>query len=104
MTETQQKAIYPLNGHVTRCATEVSFCIYDENDRQYVLDVQFIRGTKCDGALKALAILANGCTVTELISKLENIPCEGGTSCASEFARVLRLEQVKWHKNFIKGD
>lgn len=71
----------PLTGV---CARSVTFTL----DEGVVRDVSFNGG--CHGNTQAVAKLADGRTVDELVSILEGIDCRGrGTSCGDQFAKAL---------------
>lgn len=58
-------------------------------DGDVVRNVKFFGG--CDGNLKAIAILTDGMTVSEIESKLKGNKCGfKNTSCADQFARAVR--------------
>lgn len=67
------------------CSSKVDFEINDG----IVSNVSFTGG--CNGNLKAIALLAEGMTATELISRLEGNTCGfKNTSCADQFAQALK--------------
>lgn len=67
------------------CSREILFDI--ENGK--VHNVRFIMG--CGGNTKGVGALAEGMTIDEVISRLENIDCGGrGTSCPDQLAKALK--------------
>lgn len=67
------------------CSTKIFF---DLNDN-IVSNVEFIGG--CNGNLKAIAKLVDGCTVEEIEKKLRGNKCGNkNTSCADQFAIAIR--------------
>lgn len=72
------------------CSTRVEFDVEDDRVRNIV----YTNG--CDGNLKAVASLAEGMTVDEVIGKLDGITCgSNSTSCGDQLARHLRGIQTK---------
>lgn len=72
------------------CSTRVEFDVEDDRVRNIV----YTNG--CDGNLKAVASLAEGMTVDEVIGKLGGITCgSNSTSCGDQLARHLRGIQTK---------
>ncbi|MBQ4165757.1 MAG: TIGR03905 family TSCPD domain-containing protein [Oscillospiraceae bacterium] len=68
------------------CSTDIKFNI-DENG--VIRDVIFIGG--CNGNLKAVAKLVEGCTVDEIDEKLSGITCgRRPTSCADQLAKAVK--------------
>jgi len=68
------------------CAQVISLDI----DGDVVHNVRFFGG--CDGNLKAIPILVEGMTVTEIESKLSGIRCgRKQTSCGDQLARAVRV-------------
>lgn len=68
------------------CSTEIKFNI-DENG--VIRDVIFIGG--CNGNLKAVAKLVEGCSVDEIDEKLSGITCgRRPTSCADQLAKAVK--------------
>ena len=66
------------------CSTKIQFDIRDDRVR----NISFKDG--CDGNLKALAILAEGMDIKELIAKFKGLTCdERPTSCPDQLARAL---------------
>lgn len=58
-------------------------------DGDVVHNVSFMGG--CDGNLKAVPILVEGCTVEEIEKKLTGVMCgRRGTSCADQLAKAVR--------------
>jgi uncharacterized protein (TIGR03905 family) len=71
------------------CSTEINFSI--END--IITDVKFTRG--CNGNLSGISVLVKGMKVSDAISKLEGIDCNGrGTSCPDQLAEALKEWQA----------
>ena len=69
----------------TVCATEIRFHIEDN----IITNIQFIGG--CNGNLKAIATLLEGCTVEEIEKKLTGNTCGfRPTSCADQLAKAVR--------------
>lgn len=69
----------------TVCATEIRFHIEDN----IITNIQFIGG--CNGNLKAIATLLEGCTVEEIEKKLTGNTCgRRPTSCADQLAKAVR--------------
>ncbi len=69
----------------TVCATEIKFHIEDN----IITNIQFIGG--CNGNLKAIAKLLDGCTVQEIEEKLAGNTCgRRPTSCADQLAKAVR--------------
>lgn len=67
------------------CSTLISLDL-DENK---VHNISFMGG--CNGNLKAIPILLEGCTVEEIESKLSGVQCgKRGTSCADQLAKAVR--------------
>lgn len=68
------------------CSSEIKFEI-DENG--VIRDIVFIGG--CNGNLKAVAKLVEGCTVDEIDEKLSGITCgRRPTSCADQLAKAVK--------------
>ena len=58
-------------------------------DGDVVHNVSFFGG--CDGNLKAIPILVEGMTVSEIEQKLSGVQCgRRGTSCGDQLARAVR--------------
>ena len=69
----------------TVCATEIKFHIEDD----VITNIQFVGG--CNGNLKAIATLLEGCTVDEIEKKLTGNTCgRRPTSCADQLAKAVR--------------
>ena len=69
----------------TVCATEIKFHI----EGNVITNIQFIGG--CNGNLKAIATLLEGCTVEEIEKKLTGNTCgRRPTSCADQLAKAVR--------------
>ncbi len=67
------------------CATEIRFHI----EGNVITNIQFIGG--CNGNLKAIAKLLEGCTVQEIEEKLAGNTCgRRPTSCADQLAKAVR--------------
>ena len=67
------------------CARSISFEILDGR----VYNVSFIGG--CNGNLKAIAQLVDGCTVEQIEEKCKGITCgRRPTSCADQLAKAVR--------------
>lgn len=65
------------------CAKEIEFDVVDGK----VHNIQFHGG--CDGNLKMISKLLDGCTLQEIADKcIGNLCRNKGTSCADQFARV----------------
>lgn len=68
------------------CSTEIKFRL--DNDG-IVRDVEFIGG--CNGNLKAIAKLVEGCSAAEIEEKLAGITCgRRPTSCADQLANAVK--------------
>lgn len=66
------------------CSSQINFDV----DNGIVTNVEFVGG--CDGNLKAIPLLIEGCQATDVISKLQNITCgRRSTSCADQLATAL---------------
>lgn len=79
------------------CSTEIRLNIEGER----VTDVSFTGG--CNGNLKAIPALVDGCTVEEIEGKLAGITCGWKkTSCADQLAKACR-EAYEAQHNGIKG-
>jgi uncharacterized protein (TIGR03905 family) len=57
-------------------------------DKGKVKEIEFVGG--CAGNLQAVARLAKGRGVEEVISLLEGIQCRDGTSCPDQLAKALK--------------
>ncbi|MBQ6128137.1 MAG: TIGR03905 family TSCPD domain-containing protein [Lachnospiraceae bacterium] len=67
------------------CSRQIDFDIIGD----VITNISFTGG--CNGNLKAIAILCNGMTVSEIEKKLLGNDCNGkGTSCADQFAIAVR--------------
>lgn len=76
----------------TVCATEIRFHIEDD----VITNIQFIGG--CNGNLKAIATLLEGCTVDEIEKKLTGNTCgRRPTSCADQLAKAVRAAYNATH-------
>jgi uncharacterized protein (TIGR03905 family) len=72
------------------CSSKVEFDVEENRVR----NIAYTNG--CNGNLKALASLAEGMTVDEVIEKLGGITCgSNGTSCGDQLARHLRGLKTK---------
>ena len=87
------------------CSSAVEFDY--ENGKVY--NVKFIGG--CRGNTQGVARLAEGMEATDIISRVEGIPCRGNTSCPDQFAKALRKvvdsqpkETVKVEANPAEGE
>jgi uncharacterized protein (TIGR03905 family) len=72
------------------CSTEIVIQL----DKGKVKDVKFVGG--CSGNLQAVARLAKGRDVEDLISLLEGIQCRDGTSCPDQLAKALKKHRGRW--------
>jgi uncharacterized protein (TIGR03905 family) len=70
------------------CSVKIDF----EVEGGVVTKCSFTRG--CTGSLQALSKLVVNRPVNEVISMLEGIQCQNGTSCPDQLARALR-EYIK---------
>ena len=67
------------------CSRQIDFDIIGD----VITNISFTGG--CNGNLKAIAILCNAMTVSEIEKKLLGNDCNGkGTSCADQFAIAVR--------------
>ena len=67
------------------CPKQIEFDIIGD----IITNISFTGG--CNGNLKAISILCNGMTVSEIEKKLLGNDCNGkGTSCADQFAIAVR--------------
>lgn len=67
------------------CSQTINFDIIDGK----VKNVEFLGG--CNGNLKGIAVLVDGMTPEEVISKLEGIKCGfKNTSCPDQLAQALK--------------
>jgi len=67
------------------CSQKILFDI--ENEK--VTNVQFIGG--CNGNLKGISALVEGCEIDEVISRIEGIRCGmKATSCPDQLAQALK--------------
>ena len=68
------------------CSAQIDF----EIDGDIVKNIHFTRG--CSGNTQGVAKLAEGMKVTDVISRLKGLNCNGrGTSCPDQLARALEL-------------
>lgn len=65
------------------CATRIDI----EIENGVIAHTTFIDG--CAGNTQAVAALVRGMAVTEAISRLKGIACQGNTSCPDQLARAL---------------
>lgn len=78
-----KKIVYPTQGVCSR-----AICIEFSDDT--VKSVEFVGG--CNGNTQGISMLVRGMKVSDVISRLEGISCNGkGTSCPDQLARALRL-------------
>ena len=70
------------------CATRIEIEIEDG----CIVATQFIDG--CAGNTQAVAALVRGMQVSEAISRLKGIACQGDTSCPDQLARALEQTQL----------
>lgn len=62
-------------------------------DGEIVKNIQFIGG--CDGNLKTIPILLDGCSVEQIEKKLSGITCgRRGTSCSDQLAKAVRAALI----------
>jgi len=67
------------------CSREITFSVEDGKVR----NVQFFGG--CNGNLKGIAALVEGCDIDEVISRVEGIHCGmKSTSCPDQLAQALK--------------
>ena len=67
------------------CSREITFSVEDGK----VKNVQFFGG--CNGNLKGIAALVEGCDIDEVISRVEGIHCGmKSTSCPDQLAQALK--------------
>lgn len=68
------------------CSTQIKF---DIDDSGIVRNVEFTGG--CNGNLKAIARLVEGCPAADIEKKLAGITCgKRATSCADQLARAIK--------------
>lgn len=67
------------------CAVRIDFEVDDEG---FVHNAVFVGG--CGGNTKAVSALVEGLPASEVIKRLEGIPCRGDTSCPDQFAQALK--------------
>jgi uncharacterized protein (TIGR03905 family) len=70
------------------CATRIEIEIEDG----IIVGTEFVNG--CAGNTQAVAALVRGMKVTEAISRLKGITCQGETSCPDQLARALEQSQT----------
>ena len=79
----EKKILYPTQGVCSRA-------IAVELDGDVVKSVEFVGG--CNGNTQGISMLVKGMKVSDVISRLEGISCNGkGTSCPDQLARALRM-------------
>ena len=79
----EKKIVYPTQGVCSRA-------IAVELDGDVVKSVEFVGG--CNGNTQGISMLVKGMKVSDVISRLEGISCNGkGTSCPDQLARALRM-------------
>ena len=67
------------------CSREITFSVEEGK----VKNVQFFGG--CNGNLKGIAALVEGCDIDEVISRVEGIHCGmKSTSCPDQLAQALK--------------
>lgn len=68
------------------CSAQIDF----EIDGDVVKNIRFTRG--CNGNTQGIASLVEGMKVTDVISRLKGVNCNGrGTSCPDQLAKALEL-------------
>ena len=76
------------------CSRKIEFDIIGD----VITNISFLGG--CNGNLKAISILCNGMTVSEIHEKLLGNDCGGkGTSCADQFAKAVMKAYEESKKN-----
>jgi uncharacterized protein (TIGR03905 family) len=70
------------------CATRIEIEIADG----VIVSTEFVNG--CAGNTQAVAALVRGMQVSEAISRLKGIACQGDTSCPDQLARALEQSQM----------
>jgi uncharacterized protein (TIGR03905 family) len=70
------------------CATRIEIEIEDG----CIVKTEFVNG--CAGNTQAVAALVRGMQVSEAISRLKGIACQGDTSCPDQLARALEQTQT----------
>jgi uncharacterized protein (TIGR03905 family) len=70
------------------CATRIEI----EIENGLIVSTEFVNG--CAGNTQAVAALVRGMRVSEAISRLKGIACQGDTSCPDQLARALEQSQV----------
>lgn len=87
---------YTYRTHGT-CSQQITFDLDDQNT---VHNVQFTGG--CNGNLKAVSKLVDGCTAEEIVKKCEGITCgPRDTSCADQLAKavIAAVREVQEHQD-----
>ena len=70
------------------CASRIEIEIEDG----VIVGTEFVDG--CAGNTQAVAALVRGMAVSEAISRLKGITCQGDTSCPDQLARALEQTQA----------
>ncbi|HEY5512585.1 MAG TPA: TIGR03905 family TSCPD domain-containing protein [Geomonas sp.] len=70
------------------CASRIEIEIEDG----VIVGTEFVDG--CAGNTQAVAALVRGMAVSEAISRLKGITCQGDTSCPDQLARALEQAQA----------
>lgn len=66
------------------CSQKIEF----DSDGVIVKNVKFTGG--CNGNLKAISLLVDGLSISQIVEKLKGVSCGGrSTSCADQFASAL---------------
>lgn len=65
------------------CASRIDI----EIEEGIIVETRFIQG--CAGNTQAVAALVRGMKVSEAVSRLKGIACQGNTSCPDQLARAL---------------
>jgi uncharacterized protein (TIGR03905 family) len=74
------------------CASRIEIDIEDG----VIVGTEFVDG--CAGNTQAVAALVRGMEVSEAISRLKGIACQGDTSCPDQLARALEQTQTNHAK------
>jgi uncharacterized protein (TIGR03905 family) len=74
------------------CASRIEIDIEDG----VIVGTEFVNG--CAGNTQAVAALVRGMEVSEAISRLKGIACQGDTSCPDQLARALEQTQTNHAK------
>ena len=67
------------------CAVRIDF---EVDEGGLVHNATFIGG--CSGNTRGISALVEGMSATDVIARLEGIPCRGTTSCPDQFAKALK--------------